>query len=113
MTKKLLKKSFNDKVYFILVYQKKCEYKQTYKGSSSYNHNNYYVFHILPQIYMEITQPSQYRYTQLQYRFAVFFEALSTYVMLAWRHTVRGKKAHVTALTQFLLENSVWTSQNL
>ena len=33
--------------------------------------------HKLPQIYLHITQPSQYRCTQLPYRFTVIFEATS------------------------------------
>ena len=33
---------------------------------------------------LQITQPSQYRYTQLQYRFAVISEAPSTYMGRTW-----------------------------
>ena len=32
---------------------------------------------------LQITQPSQYRYTELQYRFVVISEALSTYAVIA------------------------------
>ena len=49
----------------------------TFKGSRSRTFL-YWAFHILPQMYiMQITQPSQYRYKRLHYRFSVISEAPS------------------------------------
>ena len=46
------------------------------------------VFHILPQCIQQITQPSQNRCTQIQYRFAVISEAPSTLAGGSWSKNI-------------------------
>ena len=98
-------------------------------------YRKYYVFHILPQIYTEnhatfpiqmyailvyicgnfwctqyilqITQPSQYRCTQLQYRFAVISEAPS--IWLSDRKRLMYRKYHGVGTMKISL-NLFWSS---
>ena len=66
----------------------------TFKGSRSRTFL-YWAFHILPQMYiMQITQPSQYSYTQ--YRFAVISEepssiGLCKYVSEIYQNSISRK----------------------
>ena len=69
---------------YLLRTKKKC-LKQTnnrYFSLRSHLLVSYYVYDILPHIYIsQFTQPSQYRCTQLQFRFAVISKALQYHLI--------------------------------